>query len=175
MSRRRGLSEEDHALWEAVKRTVKPLRAERRPLGHKAPPITAPPAAPPPPGECAAPEPRRAPPTPPPRPVPFDRRLARDLKRGTEAPDRRIDLHGLTQEAAHAALLAFLVSAQASGARVVLVITGKGRDGTGVLRRAVPHWLSGAAFRGLVVSVRDAHAGHGGEGALYVQVKRPKP
>jgi DNA-nicking Smr family endonuclease len=89
-----------------------------------------------------------------------------------------LDLHGMTQADAHAALAHFLRGAQAQGARVVLVITGKGAraDGEpserGILRRQVPHWLESAALRPLVIGFESAGRGHGGAGALYVRLRR---
>ena len=98
--------------------------------------------------------------------------------RGKETIDGRLDLHGLTQSEAHAMLLRFLRSASARGARLVLVITGKGSGGgdgqRGVLRRHVPQWLGLPEFRATVVGFEDAHIAHGGEGALYVRVRRPR-
>jgi DNA-nicking Smr family endonuclease len=96
------------------------------------------------------------------------------VARGREPIDARMDLHGLTQAEAHAALARFLRSASARGARLVLVITGKGeRDGKrGVLRRQVPHWLALPEFREWVIGFEDAHMAHGGEGALYVRLRR---
>ncbi len=97
------------------------------------------------------------------------------------APNRstRIDLHGLTQAETHDALLGFLRRAQARGARVVLLITGKGARADadpfaerGVLKRQVPLWLGGVEFRAFVVGFEDAGRGHGGAGALYVRVRR---
>ena len=108
------------------------------------------------------------------------RRLKQRVARGREPIDARLDLHGLTQKEAHAALLRFLKRAQADGAKIVLVVTGKGagrgeRDASverGVLRRQVPMWLSLPEFRPLIVGFEDAHAGHGGQGALYVRLRR---
>ncbi len=85
----------------------------------------------------------------------------------------RLDLHGLTQDAARAALTAFLRRAQADGWRSVLVITGKGTQGDGVLRRMTPEWLADPALRDLIAGVSEAHRRHGGLGALYVALKRP--
>jgi DNA-nicking Smr family endonuclease len=108
------------------------------------------------------------------------RRLKQRLARGTESLDDRIDLHGKTQSEAHAALLSFLRMAQSHGAKFVLVITGKGGgarddwDERGVLKRQVPQWLKLPEFRGYVVGFEDAHSGHGGAGALYVRIRRPK-
>ena len=113
--------------------------------------------------------------------VGLDRRQKQRLARGTETIDGRIDLHGRTQSEAHTVLLGFLRRAQAEGARYVLVITGKGKpndagfsDGRGVLRRQVPLWLRLPEFRLLVLAVEDAHAAHGGEGALYVRLRRAR-
>ena len=182
MARRRQVSEEERALWRSVTRTVSPLRRHRK---------EAAPAA-----DHAEPEPQPKPvarPSSPPHPVaatqkplakpkqpalaPIDRRAKQRLARGTQAIDARIDLHGRTQSEAHAALLRFLHKAQANGATTVLVITGKGggRDGgRGVLKRQVPMWLALPEFRALVVGFADAAIGHGGEGALYVRVRRAK-
>src|SRR6185437_14768111 len=102
--------------------------------------------------------------------APLGRRMRQRVARGREAIDARMDLHGLTQAEAHAALSRFLYAASARGARLVLVITGKGGRGggeRGVLRRQVPHWLALPDMRELVIGFEDAHIAHGGEGALY--------
>jgi DNA-nicking Smr family endonuclease len=85
---------------------------------------------------------------------------------------RRLDLHGLDQERARRAMLDFLVRAHAEGERAVLVITGKGSLGDGVLRRRVPDWLAEPSLREVVAGVSLADRRHGGEGALYVALKR---
>jgi DNA-nicking Smr family endonuclease len=104
------------------------------------------------------------------------RRERQRLARGTLAIDARIDLHGLTQSEAHAALARFLRRAQADDARFVLVITGKGARfpgaERGVLRRQVPLWLGLPEFRAYVVGFEDADTTHGGQGALYVRLRR---
>ena len=84
----------------------------------------------------------------------------------------RIDLHGMDQTRAKAALEAFVLRAWDQGDRAVLVITGKGTLGDGVLRRRAPEWLGGMALRGVVAGISEAHRRHGGEGALYVALKR---
>lgn len=99
------------------------------------------------------------------------------VARGKETIDGRLDLHGLTQSEAHATLLRFLRSASSRGARLVLVITGKGVRGEGergVLKRQVPQWLGLPEFRAFALGFEDAHVAHGGEGALYVQVRRAR-
>ncbi|MDX2158072.1 MAG: Smr/MutS family protein [Hyphomicrobiaceae bacterium] len=119
----------------------------------------------------------------------FARRHARRIASGRIDIEARLDLHGLTQSAAHDRLVGFLTSAAAAGLRTVLVITGKGGrwrvdDGnaprawatdaaeTGVLRRNVPRWLEEPRLRSLVVSYGSAARHHGGEGAFYVQLRR---
>jgi len=110
--------------------------------------------------------------------APLSRRMKQRLARGTEELDARLDLHGRTQAQAHHALLGFLRSAQAKGAKNVLVITGKGARDTdgerGVLKRQVPQWLRLPEFRAYVVGFEDAHIGHGGQGALYVRLRKFK-
>jgi DNA-nicking Smr family endonuclease len=178
--RGRRLSDDERALWRTVTREIAPLRP--RPSADSPDAVV---ADQPPPTEVVASEeparatPRTKTPTPlavPPPLAPLEKRLRQRLGRGSETPDSRIDLHGMTQDRAHRALLSFLRRAQADGARVVLVITGKGARGPasepGVLRRAVPQWLALPEFRSFVVGYEIAHVTHGGEGALYVRVRR---
>ncbi len=96
----------------------------------------------------------------------------RRLTRERDPIDLRLDLHGLDQDKARVVLIAFLTRAQSEGERAVLVITGKGYQGDGILRRRTPEWLSDPALRGVVAGVSEAHRRHGGEGALYVALKR---
>jgi DNA-nicking Smr family endonuclease len=113
---------------------------------------------------------------------PLERRLKQRVARGREPIEARLDLHGLTQIEAHAALVRFLRRAQADGARIALIVTGKGtgrgeRDGAierGVLKRQVPLWLSLPEFRPLIVGFEDANVTHGGQGALYVRLRRAR-
>jgi len=111
---------------------------------------------------------------------PIERRQKQRLARGMAAIDARLDLHGKTQAQAHAELLRFLRRAQSDGARFVLVITGKGSlagsDGSerGVLKRQVPLWLRQPELRGYVSAIEQAHVVHGGEGALYVRLRRQR-
>lgn len=114
-------------------------------------------------------------PAPVPRVAPgLDRATARKLGKGLKRPEARLDLHGMTQDRAHAALTFFLHDCAARGRRCVLVITGKGPGdpGEGVLRRAVPRWMEAPALRPLVLGVYEAHQRHGGAGALYVYLRR---
>ena len=110
--------------------------------------------------------------------APLGRKQRSRLSRGRSDIDARLDLHGMTQVRAHHALLGFLQRAHHDGLTFVLVITGKGKVGDeaerGVLRRQVPQWLSLPEFRSLVVGFEEAHIGHGGEGALYVRIRRAR-
>ncbi len=182
--RKRVLSEEEHALWESVAKQVKPLRKRPRLIKPPVAPaeaeaaITPKPVAPPRPMTPA----RIIPPSRPEPPplAPIGRRERSQLSRGRKGIDARLDLHGMTQTRAHHALSAFLQRAHHDGLSFVLVITGKGRTSAapserGVLRRQVPLWLSLPEFRSLVVGFEEAHIGHGGEGALYVRIRRAKP
>jgi DNA-nicking Smr family endonuclease len=96
----------------------------------------------------------------------------RRLRSERDPVGARIDLHGLTQDAARAALTGFVARAAARGERTILVITGKGALGDGVLRRRVPEWLAEPPIRSMVAGVSEAHRRHGGAGALYVALKR---
>jgi DNA-nicking Smr family endonuclease len=182
--RRRALSEDERALWESVAKQTKPLRKKPRPVKAHGGPVgdgTAAPAKPvaPPKFKPAVSPAKAARPLPPPAPplAPLGRRERSQLSRGKKDIEARLDLHGMTQGHAHGALLSFLQRANAQGMTFVLVITGKGRmsgaaSERGVLRRQVPQWLSLPEFRALVVGFEEAHIGHGGEGALYVRVRR---
>jgi len=178
--RRRGLSEEDRELWELVARQVKPLRKHRTtklhtaPRAEPAPAAVAKPALSPRP-LAQAPVPRPSKPAMPPL-APLGKRERTKLSRGRSEIDARLDLHGMTQMRAHRALTGFLHRAHHDGLTFVLVITGKGRSGgeSGVLRRQVPEWLSLPEFRAFVVGFEEASIGHGGEGALYVRIRRAR-
>jgi DNA-nicking Smr family endonuclease len=186
MTRRpRAPTTEELELWGKVAETVAPIAKPR-----KTKPAPAVPEATPPKPErrskvaataVAIPPTRPAPPKPPPALAPMDKRTRSRVSRGVMAVDRRIDLHGLTQAAAEARLKRFLRDAQDDGARVVLVITGKGSesgaddsrsDSRGVLRRMTPHWLASPTMRDVVVGFEEASRGHGGSGALYVRIRR---
>jgi DNA-nicking Smr family endonuclease len=108
----------------------------------------------------------------------LDKGTARRLARGRREPEARLDLHGMTADRAHAALTRFVGDGVARGLRCLLVVTGMGRGpegghrGDGVLRRETPRWLGVAPLSGHVVGVFEAHARHGGAGALYVYLRR---
>jgi DNA-nicking Smr family endonuclease len=173
MSRR--LTGEERELWDRFRRSIRPLRKTRQ-ADKKPEQATATVPVATPPARAMAPATRehtRQPALPP--LVSLEERARRRLSRGLAALDARIDLHGMQQERAFAALTSFLRHAQRRGDRVVLVITGRGRDGEegrGVLRRAVPAWLSQPEFRNIVVGFEEAGRRHGGAGALYVQIRR---
>ncbi len=119
--------------------------------------------------------------------VDLDRKTRSRIARGRTPIDARLDLHGLRQHEAHDVLRSFIWRSHANGHRTVLVITGKGtrvRDphpdappwavGSGILRKAVPGWLSAPDLRAAVLGIEPAHASHGGEGALYVRLRAKK-
>jgi DNA-nicking Smr family endonuclease len=121
-----------------------------------------------------APEAHKTPPRPAPVTPPLDIEPGRKrrLTRERDPIDLTLDLHGLDQDRARAVLVSFLKRAQDEGVRAVLVITGKGWLGDGVLRRRTPEWLAEPGLRPVVAGVSEAHRRHGGEGALYVALKR---
>lgn len=180
---RRALTSDEEHLWSLVARTVRPLRHSKEPaieVRHK-------------PGVHDTPRPVRNRATPVEPSVAISRRRTagapalgailrkekQELAQGIAVIDARIDLHGMTQAEAHGALLRLLHRAQANGAKFVLVITGKGMPNgfhgeRGVLRRQVPLWLALPEFRRYVLGFDVANTGHGGEGALYVRLRKAK-
>lgn len=173
----RRLGPEESALWAQVAASVRPLP------GRIAPKPSAGPRAPRPGDQILDP----APPRPPPRkpganalPVDaatLDGSWDRALRTGRLSPDMTVDLHGYTRERAHAVLAAAIAAAARSGARVLLVITGKGRreaedGGRGVIRASLRDWLHGAELRPYIAALRPAHPRHGGGGAWYVILRR---
>lgn len=197
MSRRK-LSDTERREWERLARSVRPLskfdrdrsepkqRNEESATGpgsttkkaekKRSEPSLSPRVVPPPAPPRVVTAPARSP--------GLDQFGLRQVRRGPGL-ELRIDLHGLKQTEAHHRLLGFLRHAQDEGARVVLVITGKGREPgdagdwwqkgeRGVLRRAVPAWLTTPAFQALVAGFQPAGRGHGGDGAFYVQLRSRK-
>jgi DNA-nicking Smr family endonuclease len=181
----RWLSDDEKKLWRDVTEKIAPLRkrvaktitktiTKANPKDGDSAPA---PAAKPAPRKAAVPvsQPVHIAKPKPPALAPLDRKTKSRIARGTHAIDAKLDLHGHTQAEAHDALLRFLRRASDKGAGVVLVITGKGVRGDGergVLKRAVPMWLSLPEFREYVIGFDDAHVGHGGEGALYVRIRK---
>ena len=180
------LSGEDAELWSRVAAQAEPLPALRRARHVETRRVRAPktddPAQPParksadPKGVNAAKPATKAPRRPVPKKLPkpdtrLDPKSRRRLARGTIAIDARIDLHGLTAARARARLTGFLTAAAQARNKWVLVITGKGRAGDGVLRREVPLWFGQPPLDRLVIAYEPAAAAHGGGGALYVRLR----
>lgn len=194
MTRRR-LREEELALWQTVVRNAEPLHSDSLPDAQKDSPATKTKTTHKTPGE------------PVPQfeigsrsknntshdiafsitdqvsnvPVSMDFKTYKKMRRGKMKPEGRIDLHGMTVARARPALASFILSSQAQGKRLVLVITGKGRlredDGPipsriGVLRHEVPHWLSLPPLQSCVQQITPASRNHGGTGAYYVYLRR---
>ncbi len=195
-----GLTSEDEALWTHVARSVTRMEQRRRikapvnagddpeiikgerEITPRAPEVVSPPTKgfvqPPPPNSPVAPRQ--------PGPGTIEPRKAKRVAKGRDEIEARIDLHGMRQAEAHGALRGFLMRAHQNGLRMVLVITGKGRDDDqdrhapfdmfqdrdrGVLRRNVPRWLAEPDLRSIVVGHTSASARHGGDGAFYVQLR----
>ena len=181
-SRLRKLSDEEIELWTQIAAGVKPLPGSSLPAPLSAR-IVAAEAMPAPPRQSdplASVKSMPSQPAPPPF-APIERTLKRKLSRGRMTADAAVDLHGLRQDEAYGVLRQFLGRAQQDGARVVLVVTGKGSRGSesvgltggaGVLRRSVPLWLALPDFRPLVIGFEEAGRPHGGAGALYIRVRR---
>lgn len=198
MSRKRSFTVADHELWTSVAQSVVPLAKSRKkakevPAPAKLPSAVLPPKAKPlqqSPVMAAGLPARQAPaPSAPPPLAAFDRRTSQKMVRGQAEIDARIDLHGLSLEMARFHLLDFLSNRRSRGARLVLVITGKGAspfsshtlhgqvhfdtpEREGKLRRALPRWLEDPAFRSHVVGFQPAHPRHGGGGAFYVKLRK---
>ncbi|MFZ5668466.1 MAG: Smr/MutS family protein [Pseudomonadota bacterium] len=155
-------------LWGHVAATVRPLPGRAAPAPEPGPPPPSPSPRPP----AAVSAGRKGPPGP---PQTLEPGRQRRIERGRQPLGARIDLHGMTWDGARAALEAFLLRAWNEGLREVLVITGKGTRGDGVLRRATPDWLAAPPLRDIVAGVSEAHRRHGGQGALYVALRRKTP
>ena len=177
----------DFHLWDEVKRTVVPLRAEPMTPAEDTATLPVPPqAAPkPPPLVIAMPAYQAKPVSKQPSFTSLEPRMRRRLGRGQIDIDGKIDLHGMRQDEARAALGRFIAARVARGDRTVLVITGKGLkkvngDATtiverGVLRAMLPLWLTSPELGSLVAGWDQAHQTHGGEGAWYVRLRRVPP
>ena len=180
MSRRDDLSPDDRRIWARVAGSATPHRRKKAPLTSTVDdPAPAPKASAPgklkprpaPTGSAAPPKP--APPRTRGTPEELEPRRQRRLSRERDPIDARIDLHGYGRFQAQDALTAFLIGAQARGHGAVLVITGQGRrGGSGVIRASVHEWLTAPALRGVVSGFAPAARKHGGDGALYVTIRR---
>ncbi len=182
----------DAHLWRTVAESARPLKRKRGRF-HPSPgnlsasteeKIAAPKS---PPKTEPKPEPARKPPPAPAWPTlhpgaapGVDRNTQARLRKGELPVEATLDLHGFTQGEAHSALIALIARSRASGHRCVLVVTGKGGNvdaegrTTGVLRANVPRWLNETPLRAHVLAFANARPRHGGEGALYVLIRRAK-
>ncbi len=165
---RRELSGEERKLWRRVASTVKPRRKLEPEDDHDAgreKPAFRPPAPAPPPR--AQPIVKKASP-------PQARDREKRVRRGKVEIGASLDLHGHTQASGRMALIRFVHAAAARGDKTVIVITGVGRGGDGVLKRRLPEWLAEQELRTLVSGFAQAHRTHGGAGAFYVFLRSPK-
>jgi DNA-nicking Smr family endonuclease len=186
MGKRDSELESDAELWARVARSARPLEKSKSAHTAEAPKPKPKPEAKPSARASAKPAPK---PVLKPKPVArgeaLDRQTARQLERGKLPVEARLDLHGMRQREAHTALRRFLKSAQGKGYKHVLVITGKGAaadttrpfyesEERGVLRQAVPHWLTAPDLAPVVLSFSEAPRRLGGEGALYVRLRKAR-
>ncbi|MBK4217612.1 Smr/MutS family protein [Paracoccus caeni] len=193
--RRRGLTPEERDLWSRVARSATPLHPEK-PKGSEPVEISSSPLPKPPAVRTSVPHfdigqstalpiPDYGRPSPSPaqrlaaQPLRMDQKVHRRMSQGKLKPEARLDLHGMTLAAAQPELIRFILSCHASGRRLVLVITGKGRGDhgplptrPGALRHQVPFWLQSAPLSQVVQQISAAHFRHGGEGAYYVYLRR---
>ena len=180
-----GKNEKDRELWEKVKKTTKPLDnslttrfeaaiekkvpeqgfTSKKPTHVKAHTRIIKPWAPEKPASSVIANEKHLPRL-------LDDKTTRKIAKGRLEIEGRVDLHGMTQMQAHSLLYSFLDHSRKSGKRTVLVITGKGKLGEGILRNMVPRWLEEESFRKLVTGYRESHRSHGGDGALYVRIRR---
>lgn len=157
--------EDDLRLWSVVAATVRPLPGRATPGAPERLPAAKP-------ARVASPAVKSTRRVAPAAPAIIEPGRYRRIAIGREAIGGRIDLHGLDQDRARAALTSFIIDASERGHRGVLVITGKGALRDGVLRRRTPDWLAEPPLRPLIAGISEAHRRHGGEGALYVALKR---
>lgn len=195
MKRRRNLSPEEKALWRQVADSAVPLRSREKTPILAPEPEKIPPKPP-------KPTVKNVPIVPPKRsngktldlgptlerqietaPLRMDKKTNQAMRRGRMDPEGRIDLHGMTLDQAHPALTRFILGQHAQGKRLVLVITGKGKQSresglipvrTGILKHQVPLWLGTSPLAQAVLQVTQAHQKHGGGGAFYVYLKRKR-
>ena len=183
---RRRLSPDEQALWVALAKTVRPIRPQPRVAAPLAPaaPAVLPLGKPAKPGKTGLTRPA---PTPPPVPARtpaavLDTGWERRIRNGAILPDISLDLHGHSLSAAHMRLTQAIGSALTQDARVLLVVTGKPPKGAGTggpsrrgaIRGEIGHWLETSPYADRIASVRVAHPRHGGDGALYLILRRKK-
>ena len=169
------MSRDANGVWDSYARRVTPLKnkpaATKPPVKKSLKPLSAKSAA-----AIAAERPvlpRAAPPVDLAAPVVFDRATERRFRAGAIRLDAKLDLHGLRQDQAYAALARFLAAQVAAGSRKLLIITGQGRGQAGVLRGQLPGWLETLNAARQIIDLRPAAPKHGGAGAFYVWLKRP--
>ena len=167
---KRPLRPEEIRLWSAVAATVRPAHGRSAPEPPPEPEPALRAAAPKPVASARVKAPPAVQPVVPPPPSSIEPNRHRRIAR--ETLELRLDLHGLDQDQARAALHGCIARAQEDGVRAVLVITGKGVRGDGVLRRRAPEWLAEPPSRGRVAGISPAERQHGGDGAFYVALKR---
>lgn len=176
---RRTLTRDDRRLWSRVERTLDKVKKASAAMPEPETPAAPEPKAPPKfikPVKSVQPAPQ---PVATPRPVPhaapheLEPRRHRRLARERDPIDAKIDLHGNGRFQAQDALTSFLLGAHARGHRAVLVVTGKGsRGGTGIIRASVAEWVAQPPLRAIVAGVSPAHRRHGGDGAVYVTLRK---
>jgi DNA-nicking Smr family endonuclease len=170
----RALSPDEAALWRHVAGTAKPLKKSDKPKTGPAA-VAAPRSRPAPRPAPLPPKPAALPELAPGAAPGVDKRTVQRLKKGEIPIEATLDLHGLTQDEAHAALARFVGRCTSAGKRGVIVVTGKGlrAGGTGgILRANVPRWLNEPELRAHVLAFARARPKDGGEGALYVLLKK---
>lgn len=190
-SGKRPISDKEQELWETVTDTVRPLPGNKESDHEKTgPEQETPPTESGAKSKPGSPLPLKEPSPPPPLPpqrglgemAGVDRRTAARLRRGQLAIEGELDLHGFKQPQARQKLDAFIEDAARDGRRCLLVVTGKGERagveegwrGSGVLREAVPAWLNDPVNRDQILAFCHAQPRHGGDGALYVLLKRKR-
>jgi len=162
----------DRVLWQEAVRDVEPMRSRGLPAGTSSDQRPNP--------NAARIDRSRVSPSPASPPLDrfagIDRANAERLKRGLREIEATLDLHGMTQAEAHRALAAFVAASHDAGRRCVLVITGRGlgSSGPGILKRSVPRWLEEPELRRRILAVAPAQPRHGGPGATYVLLRRPR-
>ena len=163
--------DDDKKIWTAYARGIKPLKPMLR-----APAATTPQPTKPSPATWRSVENKKT------APLPgranfhaaLERNLERRLRQGMIVPEGRIDLHGMHEAEAHKALIDFIDGQANAGHRRLLVITGKGRGGQGILRARIKDWLAASSVRANILALRPAAIRHGGAGAFYVLLKKGK-
>lgn len=181
----RGLTAGEQAAWAHLASSVKPLPGKKKPAAPavpKTPAVATPKQAPPAklPKPHPKPRPPAAPPSPPPPAPGLDSHWDRRMKAGRLEPDLTLDLHGHTLDTAYDRIMSALDQARSMGARVVLVVAGRERPvdpadrmaKRGAIRAKLLDWLAASRHADAITAVRRAHIRHGGEGALYLILKR---